>query len=136
MSTLHSPRKGRYILLVVLALLLAGGAVIALRVTIMGQRLTGGYESIEPVDLSALPDGTYHGEFRDFLVRVEVAVEIVQGTIREVRILRQDSGPGYDAPEMPDRIVAAQNPRVDVVAGATGSSKAVMTAVYREISRR
>ncbi|TVR68050.1 MAG: FMN-binding protein [Spirochaetaceae bacterium] len=136
---MEMPRRKRlriYLFLALAVLLLVGAALTLARLTIMGNRLAAGYESIEPVDVAALRDGTYRGEFRDFLVRVDVAVEIAGGSIREVRILEQDSGPGYEAAEIPGRIVEAQSPRVDVVSGATGSSKAIMTAVYRAITGR
>jgi len=49
-------------------------------------------------------------------------------------MLEQQSGPGYGALEILDRIVEGQSPRVDVVSGASGSSKAIMIAVYRALS--
>jgi len=48
----------------------------------------------------------------------------------------QHCGPGYEAKEVLDRIVAAQSPQVDVVTGATGSSRCLMAAVHRALTAR
>ncbi|MGB7055012.1 MAG: FMN-binding protein [bacterium] len=48
----------------------------------------------------------------------------------------QRSGPGYEALETIDRIIGAQSPNVDVVSGATGSSKSIMIAVQNALTRK
>ena len=88
---------------------------------------------VEHVDLARVPDGSYEGEFGDFLVRVKARVKVAGGRIEAVEIVEQHSGPGYEAKETVDRILAAQSPVVDVVSGATGSSKCIMAAVSRAL---
>jgi uncharacterized protein with FMN-binding domain len=86
------------------------------------------------VDLSRLADGSYTGTFGDFLVTARVRVRVAGGRITAVEVLDQHAGPGYEAKEIPARIVAAQSPNVDVVTGATGSSRCLMAAVHRALS--
>ncbi|MFO7649926.1 MAG: FMN-binding protein, partial [bacterium] len=90
-------------------------------------------EKVEHVDLARVPDGSYEGEFSDFLVKVKARVNVAGGRIEAVEIVEQHCGPGYEARETVDRILEAQSPVVDVVSGATGSSKCIMAAVSRAL---
>ena len=122
------------IVIVVALVVTVAAALFTARMMVMGRRLSAGLAAIEPVDLSAVADGSYTAEFGDFLVRARVQVTVRHGRITEVTILHQESGPGYEATETLDRIVAAQSPRVDAVSGATGSSNTIMVAVYRALT--
>ncbi len=86
------------------------------------------------VDVSKLADGTYTGMFGDFLVSAKVRVSVAGGRITSVEVLDQHAGPGYEAKEVLARIVAAQSPDVEVVTGATGSSRCLMAAVHRALT--
>lgn len=114
--------------------LLVLAATFGARMMVMSNRLEAAYKQAGAVDLEQIEDGVYHGSFSDFLVTVELEVTVREGQIEQIEILRQDSGPGYDAAEIPDRILEAQTPRVETVSGATGSSRAIITAVYRALS--
>lgn len=85
---------------------------------------------VAPVDLWQIDDGTYAGSFGEFLVSVELEVTVQNNRIVDLVIIDQHCGPGYRALETMDRIVAAQSPLVDVVTGATGSSRCIMIATY------
>jgi uncharacterized protein with FMN-binding domain len=87
------------------------------------------------VDLSQLADGDYDGEFGDFLVTAKVRVKVANHRIESIKVLDQRCGPGYEALPVLDRIVAAQSPKVDVLTGATGSSRCLMAAVYRALTK-
>ena len=89
---------------------------------------------IKDIDLTALNDGIYSGEFGEFLVSVKADVTITRNRISEVRISRQRSGKGYEASDTLNRIIKNQSPKVDIVAGATASSKAIMAAVQKALS--
>jgi len=89
---------------------------------------------VEDVDLSQIEDGLYTGEFGDFLVDVKLEVTVKDHQITAIEMIEQRSGPGYEALETIDRILAAQSPRVDVVTGATGSSKSIMMAVHKALT--
>ena len=89
---------------------------------------------IEDVDLMQIDDGLYAGEFGDFLVDVKLEVTIEDHQIKGIEIKDQRSGPGYEALETIDRIIAAQSPKVDAVTGATGSSRCIMVAVQKALT--
>lgn len=88
---------------------------------------------IKDINLTGLHDGLYTGEFGEFLVSVKADVTITKNRISEVRISRQRCGKSYEASDTLNRIMKAQTPRVDAVAGATASSKAIMAAVQKAL---
>ncbi len=89
---------------------------------------------IRDVDLTQIADGVYTGEFGDFLVDVELEVTVKEHQIKKIDITKQRAGPGYEAIETIDRIIEAQSPKVDVVTGATGSSRSIMIAVQTALT--
>ncbi len=121
----------RVILLLVIAAM-GGGYWISKRYI----HMVNTFENLEikDIDLTALQDGIYSGEFGEFLVSVKADVTITKNRISEVRISRQRCGKGYEASDTLNRIMKDQSPKVDAVAGATASSKAIMAAVQNALS--
>lgn len=120
------------ILLTAIGVLLLIVALFALRFSRMTRTVRAA--PIADVDVRTVADGTYEGEFGDFLVRVKVRVTVRGGRMETVEITEQHAGPGYEAKETVERILAAQSPRVDAVTGATGSSRCIMVAVARALA--
>ncbi len=118
----------------VLAILIAGGGLF-LRMKQMAETISNEYIKVEEADLSKIADGVYPGTFGDFLVSVDLEVTVKDHRIAGIIIKKQDCGPGYEALETVDRIIEAQNLRVDAVTGATGSSKTIMIAVGRALKK-
>ena len=127
-------KKALIVVAVVLGVLVLAGGALMLRFRVMSLRMSNELVDVRAVDLAAIPDGMYVGEYGDFLVAARVAVSVAGGRIVAIDMLAQQSGPGYGALEILDRIVEGQSPQVDVVSGASGSSKAIMIAVYRALS--
>jgi uncharacterized protein with FMN-binding domain len=95
-------------------------------------------ESVEivTIDLEQIEDGVYPGEFGEFLISVELEVTVKDHKITHIEIIEQNSGEGYEAREVIDRIIQAQSPKVDAVTGATGSSKCIMIAVQNALQKQ
>lgn len=89
---------------------------------------------IEDVDLAQIEDGVYAGEFGEFLVNVKLEVTVQEHQITDIKITEQRSSPDHEAHETVDRIIEAQSPKVDIVTGATGSSKSIMIAVQKALT--
>jgi uncharacterized protein with FMN-binding domain len=85
--------------------------------------------AIMDIDLAQIDDGVYPGEFDDFLVAVKLNVTVKEHQITKIEMVEQRAGKGYEALETIDRIIDAQSPKVDMVTGATGSSRSIMIAV-------
>ena len=114
-------------ILVLLALLVASGAIFLSRVEKKLDRLAE-TPIPEPV-LIDLPDGTYDGSHSVFPVRAEVRVTMTDGVIAGIDLLRHVNGQGEAGEAVIDRILAGQSLQVDAVSGATYSSQVIRLAV-------
>jgi uncharacterized protein with FMN-binding domain len=93
------------------------------------------HEQITDIDLTSIEDGIYTGEYGEFLIFVKVTVAVRNRRITKIDIIDQRAGPGYEALETLDRILGKQSPDVDVVSGATSSSKCIMIAVRNALTK-
>jgi uncharacterized protein with FMN-binding domain len=89
---------------------------------------------VAPVDLTQIEDGVYTGAFGEFVVSVELEVTVENHRITCIDIVDQHCGSGYRALETMNRIMTAQSPLVDVVTGATASSRCIMVAVHSALT--
>ena len=82
-------------------------------------------------------DGTYTGEADSFGGRLTVEVVVSGGQIADVSVLAHSDTPGISdgaIANIPGRIVAANDTKVDAVSGATITSEAIMSAVENALS--
>jgi uncharacterized protein with FMN-binding domain len=84
---------------------------------------------IENVDLTQIPDGTYDGRFSVFPVSVDVNVTVSNHQITVINIARHRTGRGAPAEIIKDRVIEAQSLDVDIVSGATYSSKIILKSI-------
>ncbi len=119
---------------IILVVLIVVAGVMFIRFQSMASNVKAQYSALKPVDLRQVKDGVYEGSFGDFLVAVKVKVTVKYHRIREVKIVEQRCGAGYEALDTTSRIVKAQQPKVDAVTGASGSSMAIMIAVKRALT--
>lgn len=125
-------KKILLVLGIFLILIIAFGVAFFFRAQQMVKRIES--VQINDVDLTKIADGVYAGEFGDFLVDVKLEVTVKDHKIEKIEITKQRAGPGYEAVETIDRILDAQSPKVDVVTGATGSSRSIMIAVQSALT--
>ncbi len=85
--------------------------------------------TISNVDLSKTEDGIFVGSYKAFPVAAEVEVTINNHIIREIELKKHDNGQGLPAEIIPDKVVEAQTLEVDIVTGATYSSKVILKAI-------
>lgn len=81
------------------------------------------------VDLAQVPDGTYVGRHSVFPVSVQVKVTVLDHRITGIELVKHQNGQGSAAEVIPEQVIAAQSLRVDVVTGATASSKVILKAI-------
>ena len=81
------------------------------------------------IDLNSLEEGTYQGSYAVFPVKVKVEVDIKDHKIENIKILEHDNGKGKAAEEIIKTIIEKQTLDVDVVAGATYSSRVIQKAI-------
>lgn len=80
-------------------------------------------------DLMAIADGQYEGGYQVFPVSVTARVTVKQHRIVSVEILSHFNGQGRTAEAITNEVLRMQTPDVDVISGATYSSKAILKAV-------
>lgn len=84
--------------------------------------------------LQDIEDGLYTGEFEKGLVAAEVEVQVRNHAIESIEILRHDNGKGDKAEMIVDAVITRQSLQVDVVSGATYSSKVILKAVENALT--
>lgn len=92
---------------------------------------------IADVDLAAVPDGTYRGDFTYGKFTYEVRTTVKAHHIGKIDILKnRNSKYARMAAGVIPRILEKQTPNVDAVSGATTTSKALMKAVENSLTQR
>jgi len=89
---------------------------------------------INEVDLRAVADGVYTGAADAEVVRAEVRVTVDGQRITSIELLRHECGRGRPAEVITGHVVAAQSLKVDVVSGATYSSKVILKAIENALT--
>ena len=89
---------------------------------------------ISDVDLTKLEDGVYVGNYKAFPVAAEVKVTINKHEITEIELVKHSNGQGASAETIPAKVVEAQTLDVDIVSGATYSSKVILKAIENALN--
>jgi uncharacterized protein with FMN-binding domain len=80
-------------------------------------------------DFHQKPDGVYRGQYSLGPVRVIVDVTVRDGAIDTIDLIQHRNGRGKKAEAVIPEVMEAQYLDVDVVSGATASSKAILKAI-------
>jgi uncharacterized protein with FMN-binding domain len=117
---------------IVAAVAVAGGAGAMAKINTNLQRLAG--LPVSNVEVAKLADGTYTGSYRVFPVSAEVRVTVKNHVITEIELLRHRHGQGKAAEVIPGKVMEAQSLQVDVISGATYSSKVILKAIENALT--
>jgi uncharacterized protein with FMN-binding domain len=88
---------------------------------------------IHNFDLTGTADGIYRGESVIGPVKVVLDVVIKDRTITAIDLIRHRRGLGKKAEAIIPTVIKAQSLEVDVVSGATVSSKAILQSIERAL---
>lgn len=129
--------KRKHILaLVVVAVVIAGIgigiAVIKSKVAGLERQFAG--ITVSEVELAGIADGIYSGSCAMFPVSAEVKVTVKDHVITAIELVSHNHGRGAAAEVIPDRVVEAQTLQVDVISGATYSSKVILKAIENALA--
>ncbi|MDD2489819.1 MAG: FMN-binding protein [Bacilli bacterium] len=89
--------------------------------------------TINNVDLELIPNGTYGGSYNIFPVSVKVEVTVIEHVITKINLIKHIHGRGKAAETLTDKVVAEQSLEIDVVTGATASSKVILKAIEQAL---
>ena len=132
-------RKALKVLGVVFILFVALGAAMIMEFSRTDRVISA--TDVDPVGIGAilasLPDGTYAGEFHPGrFVGATVAVHVQGHRINAIDIIEHNYGQGKPAESITASVILRQGLDVDVVSGATVSSKVILVAVENALRRR
>ncbi|MFH2114507.1 MAG: FMN-binding protein [Spirochaetota bacterium] len=119
-------RKPIVIILVLLAVFFIAGQLLP-RIT--EASYTTIRASTKAFDVKAVKDGVYVGKAFLLPVSVRTSVSIAGGKIVSIELLKHFNGQGQPAEALIPAVIKAQSLGVDVVAGATHSSLAILKAL-------
>ena len=84
---------------------------------------------IQNIDLTKVKDGTFEGKYQALPVAVEVKVTVANHKITGIELVKHTNGQGKAAEVIIEDVVSAQSLQLDVVSGATYSSKVILKAI-------
>lgn len=87
------------------------------------------------MDLGNIPDGVYEGRCRTSVVNAGVLVTVQEHAMTEIELTSHDNGRGAPAKVILDRMLREQTTDVDVISGATCSSKVIRKAVENALAK-
>jgi uncharacterized protein with FMN-binding domain len=129
-------RKNRKVILGVIAAVLLIGLIIGGKYALDMIYYKETMENIKigDVDLSDVRDGIYVGSCDARIISATVKVTVRDGEITGIELLEHKYDRGGPAVAIIDDILAEQSLEVDVVSGATNSSKTILKAVENALA--
>lgn len=113
------------VVILVFILAAAGGVFYITHGLNEGAKLT-----VNPIDLSSVSDGVYHGRYASGRWTNELDVTVKDHKIYDIKIKKDVTFPKPEwAQQLFERVIEKQNTDVEVVSGATVTSKAYLKAV-------
>ncbi|MFD3156855.1 FMN-binding protein [Haloimpatiens sp. FM7330] len=91
--------------------------------------------NINNVELTNVSDGSYIGEYKTKLVKAVVKVNVEDKKITSIDIMEHKCGLGKKAEKITKEIEKSQSLDVDLISGATLSSKVILKAVQNAINK-
>ena len=112
--------------------------ILLMCLTAPGVSFAGGDKLIlgRPVEREKLVDGVYEGSYKAGPNKALVKVTIKDKRLVKIDIVKHRAWKGKKAESIiPMRIIEYQSTKVDVVTGATNSSRVIMNAVQKAIEK-
>ncbi len=127
----------KLILLIVVAIILIFLLILALKFYFELRNYRKQIENIQinDVDLMNIKDGVYQGSYKTALVSVKVEVTVKDHKIINIKILEHLNGQGKRAEVIVEKVINEQKLKVDVISGATASSKVILKAIENALSK-
>lgn len=119
---------------IILAIMIATVIVAAISVLLYLNKVNNYKKTIEAlsfsnINISQIADGVYLGECDADMVAAKVEITITSGEIKNIKLLEHKQDRGDSAEAIIDTIIKEQQIDVDIIAGATNSSKVIKKAI-------
>jgi len=90
---------------------------------------------VENVKLDNKEDGKYIGEFDADMIFAKVEVEVKNKKISNISLIEHRTERGVPAEVITQKVVDEQSLKVDVISGATNSSKVILKAIENALNK-
>ncbi len=87
------------------------------------------------LNLAEVNDGKYNGSYQAFPVSAEVTVTVENHHITGIELVEHNHGQGAPGEKVIDQVLQDQTLQVDLVSGATYSSKVILLAIEDAFKR-
>lgn len=91
---------------------------------------------IGQVDIADLRDGNYTGSFNARIIAATVEVAVNSGKITDITLLKHKFERGKPAEVIIEKVKEEQTLQVDVISGATNSSKTILKAIENALNSK
>ena len=91
--------------------------------------------SFTDIEIENIPDGIYEGECNVDFISAKVKVTVSDGRITDIDLIEHHNERGTPAEKIIDDIIQEQRTDVDVISGATNSSKVIKKAIENALLR-
>ncbi len=86
-------------------------------------------------ELQQAKSGSYCGSASTKMVKAEIAVAIRNKRIQNIEVIKHETGIGKKAETLTDSVIRYQTVELDVVSGATVSSKIILKAIENALNK-
>lgn len=120
--------------IILLVLIVAIGYLLMYQKSVQNYRDKVNSITYDNIDANGVADGVYTGEMNVDFIYAKVDVTIANGIIADIKIIEHKNDRGASAEPVINSIITQQKIDVDIVSGATNSSKVLKKAVDNAIS--
>lgn len=92
--------------------------------------------TISQMNLFQIPDGVYQGSYEVKWVAAEVKVIVKNNKIVHIELLKHKNGRGQAAEVITQKVIEEQSLGVNVISGATSSSKVILKAIEKALKSK
>jgi Uncharacterized protein conserved in bacteria len=91
--------------------------------------------TISDIDLSKVKDGIHIGECDVKFVAAKTKVTISNGKITDIELLEHKNERGKSAESIIPKVISAQSLDIDVISGATNSSRVILKSIENALKK-
>lgn len=125
---MNKPRKWyKYVILIIIAAIAIYGIINLVRLGTYKKAVAN--MTFSTINLNEISDGTYTGSCDVDYISATVQVTVKDHVITDITLLKHYNDKGAAAEAITDKMIATQSTDVDVITGATNSSKVIRKAV-------
>lgn len=126
--------KKKYRVIIIVCIILIAAIGLGIKFSISTYRSQVQQITISDVSTSQIKDGIYTGNYETLLVSAKVKVSVKDHQITNVDLVNHNNAKGKPAEIVTQNVVDTQSLDVDIITGATASSKVILKAIENALA--